>query len=127
MVEQARAELPNECCGLLAGRLDGGAGRVVRRYPLVNRLASPAEYESEPRSILAAVKDMRQEGIDVLAVYHSHPTAGAVPSRTDLERNNWPGVVHLIVGMATGVPEVRAWWLEPDRFREAAWEVTEGG
>ena len=36
MLEQARAELPNECCGLLAGTVEEGVGRVVARYPLVN-------------------------------------------------------------------------------------------
>ena len=53
MVAQAVAERPNECCGLLAGRLaEAGAGvqvgRVVRRYPLVNSAASPVEYVSDP-------------------------------------------------------------------------------
>ena len=41
MVAQARAEQPAECCGLLAGVVEGGIGRVTERYPLVNELASP--------------------------------------------------------------------------------------
>jgi proteasome lid subunit RPN8/RPN11 len=83
MVAQARAEFPNECCGLLGGTISGddnAIGRVSRRYPLVNALASPVEYLSEPTGMFRAVRDMRQQGIEVLAVYHSHPSSEPVPS-----------------------------------------------
>src|SRR5262245_56619999 len=96
MVAQARAELPNECCGLLAGTLAPGdppLGQVADRYPLVNALASPTEFESEAYSLLAAHKDLRNRGLEVLAIYHSHPTSMPVPSKVDLARNYWPGVV----------------------------------
>src|SRR5438067_13873196 len=86
MIEQARAEQPNECCGLLAGVTAGEAGQVRCRYPLVNAAASPALFESDPRSTFDADRDMRRRGLEVLAVYHSHPTSAPVPSRTDLER-----------------------------------------
>src|SRR5947209_1384872 len=87
MLAQALSERPNECCGLLAGVVEGGVGRVSRRYPLVNEAASPVEYLSEPRSLFEAHRDMWKSGLDVLAVYHSHPTSAAVPSRKDVERN----------------------------------------
>src|SRR5262245_25405889 len=69
MLQHARAEYPNECCGLLAGQLAvvGSSvpiGRVTKRYPLINELGSPTEYQSEPRSILRAEKDMRQGGLE---------------------------------------------------------------
>lgn len=126
MIAQARDELPNECCGLLAGRLlpapaGPARGRVSRRYPLVNAAASPREYLSEPHSLLAAVKDCRARGLEILAVYHSHPTSGPAPSRTDLERNGWPGVAHVIISLAGTEPEVRAWWLTAETFSEAVW------
>lgn len=123
VIAQARAELPNECCGLLAGRVEGGIGKVERRYPLVNACASPIEYESEPRSLFGAVKDMRLHGIEVLAVYHSHPTSPPVPSRTDRERNYSQEVVNVIVSLAGANPLVGAWWLTADTYREADWAV----
>ncbi len=69
-------ELPNECCGLLAGRTieDGYIAQATRHYPLRNELQSPTEYCSDPREMLDAEKDMRARGIEKLAVYHSHPT-----------------------------------------------------
>src|SRR3954452_20602849 len=80
LVEQALAERPNECCGLLAGRiLPDGVGRVEKRYPLVDAAASPAEFLSEPRGMFEADRDMRRRGTEVLAVYHSHPASRPVP------------------------------------------------
>lgn len=125
MVAQALAERPNECCGLLAGVVEGGVGRAVARYPLVNELASPTEYLSEPRGLFLAHKDMRARGLEVLAVYHSHPTTPAVPSRTDRERLYSEDVMCLIISLAATPPEVRAWWLTAEAHREAALEVAE--
>ncbi len=127
MVQHARTELPNECVGLLAGRLvDGEAGRVgrvERRYSLVNAAASPREYLSDPKSMFAAMKDMWALGLDVLAVYHSHPTSPPVPSRTDLERNYSSEVVNFIISMLGAEPEIRGWWLTDRDYRDAEWEA----
>jgi proteasome lid subunit RPN8/RPN11 len=127
MLAQAAAERPLECCGLLAGPAnDGPFWRVVRYYPLVNAAASPTEYESEARSILAADKDMRRNGWKVLAIYHSHPTSPPVPSRKDLE-NNFYGdtAVHLIISLQSAQPKVHGWWLSATEYREAEWEVVD--
>jgi len=130
MVAQAVAELPNECCGLLAGtgrseQAPSAAplGLVVQRYPLVNAAASPVEYLSNAESMFTAVRDMRRRGIDILAVYHSHPTSDPVPSRKDLERNYSPDVINLIISLKTGTAEVRGWWLTAAGYREAKWEI----
>jgi proteasome lid subunit RPN8/RPN11 len=134
MIAQALAEFPHECVGLLAGVMESPkegddpaepVGRVVERYPLANVLASPIEYESEPRGMFEAVRDMRKRGIDVLAVYHSHPTSEPVPSRKDRERNYSPGVVNFILSLMTTPPTIRGWWLTADDYREAEWECVE--
>jgi proteasome lid subunit RPN8/RPN11 len=129
MVAQALAEQPLECCGLLAGVLEGGVGRVVKAYPLVNALASPVEYLWEGHSTLAAMRDLTANNLDILAVYHSHPTSPPVPSRKDLEQNGnvrdfLGDLVHLIISLSDKPPLVRGWWLdEKAGYREAEWEV----
>jgi proteasome lid subunit RPN8/RPN11 len=123
MLEQARAELPKECCGLLAGRVEGGVGRVVARYPLVNELASPVEFRGEARGQFEACRDMRRQGIEELAIYHSHPTTAPLPSRKDRERNYSENVVNLIISLAGSEPLVRAWWLTATDYQEAEWKI----
>ena len=123
MLTHARAELPAECCGLLAGTIEGDIGRVTDHFPLVNALSSPTEYESESRSRFAAHKAMRANGTEILAVYHSHPSSDPIPSRRDLERNYSEMVVNLIIGLKAAEPDVRAWWLMEDGAQEALWEV----
>ena len=125
MLDQARAELPNECCGLLAGIVEGGVGRVVARYPLVNKLSSPVEFLSAEASMFAAFKDRRKRGLDELAVYHSHPTTEPVPSEKDLAQSYSEDVMNLIISLAGPEPQVRAWWLTASDYREAEWEVKE--
>ena len=126
MLEHAQAELPAECCGLLAGiiRRDGAEALVTHRYPLINELDSPTEFASEPRSMLAAMREVRAWGTEVLAVYHSHPTSEPIPSRKDLDRH-WlgPSVLAVIVGLQGEEPEVRAWALGPESCDEAEREV----
>jgi proteasome lid subunit RPN8/RPN11 len=134
MVAQALAEQPLECCGLLAGVREEAkkgddpaksVGRVVRRYPLVNELASPREFLSDARGMFDADRDMRARGLDILAVYHSHPTSAPIPSRTDRERHWMHDVICMIVSLAASPPEVRAWWVNEEEQREAEWEITE--
>jgi proteasome lid subunit RPN8/RPN11 len=124
MLAQARAERPLECCGLLAGVIgEDGSGVVQERYPLVNAAASPVEFLSSPESMFAAHKDMWRRNLEMLAVYHSHPTSAPVPSKKDLAQSSGPGIVNLIISLTTEPPTVRCWWLEGDTFREAEWEV----
>jgi proteasome lid subunit RPN8/RPN11 len=74
-----------------------------------------------------ADRAMRQHGLEMLAVYHSHPTSAPVPSRKDLERNYYGElVVHLIVSLMTDPPTVRGWWLTADNYREAEWVIADG-
>jgi proteasome lid subunit RPN8/RPN11 len=123
MVAQAQAELPNECCGLLAGKVVEGRGVAEICYPLVNSAASPVEYLSSPESMFRAFKDLNERGLDVLAIYHSHPTSAPIPSRTDLARNWSPEVVNLIISLQGREVEMRGWWLTDTDYREAEWVV----
>ena len=126
MVRHARTELPNECCGLLAGVREGDTLRVLAWHPLINEAASPTKYLSDGRSMLKADRAMRDAGHEIMAVYHSHPTSEPIPSRTDLEWEYYADVVHFIIGLSGPEPLVRGWWLSKNAFDEAAWHVVEG-
>jgi proteasome lid subunit RPN8/RPN11 len=123
MVAQAKAELPNECCGLLAGLVElSNLGRVLQRYALINNAASPREYLADDRTLFDAYRDMHARGLDLLAVYHSHPVSDPVPSQKDLERNYFENVMHLIISLKLDEPQMRGWWLGETDYREAEWE-----
>jgi len=114
MLEHARDTMPEECCGLLAG--SGRRATVI--YPLENADHSPWRYSAEPRGLIAAFRDMRKRGLELTAIYHSHPTAPPVPSRTDLEENYYGLLPRVIVSLQTLPPTVRAFLLYEDRWRE---------
>jgi [CysO sulfur-carrier protein]-S-L-cysteine hydrolase len=100
--EHAAAEDPNEACGLIALR-DGVAERYL---PCVNRLASPYRFELQAPDP-GLVLDLEDAGLE-LAVFHSHPTNSAEPSRTDLANIGlWEGRPYLILSRPTG--QLLAW------------------
>jgi len=104
----AEEEAPNECCGLLVLR-DGVAERYVRGR---NALASPYRYELE---IDPEVWFLEDEGYE-LAVFHSHPTDSAKPSKTDIANIGlWEGRPYLILSRPTG--ELLAWVIEAGAVR----------
>jgi [CysO sulfur-carrier protein]-S-L-cysteine hydrolase len=126
IIAQAQAELPNECCGLLAGRpAVEGIASVSQQYPLVNAARSPVEYLSDAHSMFGAEKARRAAGLEFLAVYHSHPTSAPIPSKKDLDQNFSEDVVNFIISLMDGVPVVQGWWLTATAFCPASWQIKE--
>ena len=100
--EHAAAEAPNEACGLLLLR-DSAAERYI---PCINAAASPYRFDLRvPDPVVIA--DAEDEGYE-LAVFHSHPTGSAKPSRTDIANIGlWESRPYLILSRPTG--ELLAW------------------
>ena len=114
MMDHARAQLPAECCGLLAGK----SGRILQRYELRNELASPVAYQADPRDLFVAFREMRERELDLVAIYHSHPSSPARPSRIDLEQNYYVDVPRIIISLASEPPVVKAFQLSESGFDE---------
>ena len=127
IIEHGRGESPNECCGLIAGRIVEGVGTASVRYVIKNDAASSKNYWSNARDMLDAFRSMRDGRLEILAIYHSHPNTEPVPSLRDIEQNAYgESVVHLIVSLADALPAVRAWWLTETGYREAVWHSIQG-
>lgn len=83
ILARAKAELPNEACGLIAGREDG-ENKVIRKvYLLTNIDHSNEHFSLDPKEQLAAIKDMRANGLSQLGNWHSHPESPSRPSDED--------------------------------------------
>ncbi len=104
LLEHGRREEPNEACGYLAAR----DGVVNRLFALTNIDAAPDHYTMDPAEQFAAIRQMREEGLQMAAVYHSHPATPARPSVEDIRLAHDPGVIYVIVSMLAGVEPVRA-------------------
>ena len=83
IVDHALSELPNEACGLIAGRIDGEDKRIERVYLLTNTDRSNEHFSLDPKEQLAAIKDMRANGYIPLGNWHSHPETPSRPSEED--------------------------------------------
>ena len=86
MVAHAIEDLPNECCGIIAGK----DGEGVRLYRTRNSEASPFRYNIDPHDLLRVSREIDDNGWDVLAIYHSHVASEAYPSPTDIRLSQWP-------------------------------------
>ena len=107
--EHSRAEAPNEACGLLVLR-EGVAERYERGR---NLAASPYRFELD---VDPEVWFLEDDGFE-LAVFHSHVSAPARPSRTDVENIGlWEGRPYLILSLGTG--ELAAFTIEGGRISE---------
>jgi proteasome lid subunit RPN8/RPN11 len=103
LAEHARADAPNEACGLIVLR-DGRAERYVRGR---NTLASPYRYQLD---VDPEVWFLEDDGFE-LAVFHSHPETEPRPSRTDIENVGlWAGKPYVIYSLARD--ELAAWTIE---------------
>jgi proteasome lid subunit RPN8/RPN11 len=114
IVAHARAGLPNEACGILAG-VDG---RVERFFPAESDEPSPYYYRIESRDQIRIMNEIDEAGLDLVGIYHSHTSSPAFPSRTDAEQAFWPDAVYVIVSLANAEADVRGY-----RIRDM--EVTE--
>lgn len=115
LVKSGLSALPNEACGLLAGV----NGKIEKFYPMTNADASSEHYQMLPEEQFAAVKDMRKNGTDMLAIWHSHPATPARMSEEDLKLAFTPDTVYMILSlMDAGKPSLRAFRIEEGKSVE---------
>lgn len=95
---QGQEELPNEACGYLAGK----DGVVVKRIPMTNVDKSPEHFTLDPKEQFAAFKSAREEGLSLIAVYHTHPVTPARPSEEDIRLAFDPVISYVIASLSEG-------------------------
>lgn len=87
IIKHCRAGLPNESCGMLGGK----DGNVEKVYAMANARPGPDYYEMDPEEQFRVMKDIRENGLQLIGLFHSHPTGQAYPSSVDVQQAYWPG------------------------------------
>ncbi len=104
MFDHAKKESPLEACGYLGAK----EGIITKAYDLINIDKSDEHFSFDPKEQFAAVKDARAQGLEICAVYHSHPVSPARPSQEDIKLAYDPDMSYFIVSLAAGHEEVKA-------------------
>lgn len=104
MVAHALADHPIEACGVLLGTGDV-ASEVV---PLTNVAHSASFYEVDSAELLALYRRLDTEGLDLVAIYHSHTSTPARPSTTDVELAFEPHAYYVLLSTAREAVDLAA-------------------
>jgi [CysO sulfur-carrier protein]-S-L-cysteine hydrolase len=118
IVDHARRDFPNECCGMIAVRDD----RAVSVHEAENVAASPLRFEVDGLEVHRTIDAIEEAGGQMGAIYHSHTRSAPYPSQTDINfAAGWPGVEWLIVGLGrNGDAQVRCFRIDDGRVSEVA-------
>lgn len=96
MIEHAKADTPNECCGLIGGTGD----EALTVHCADNAESSPFRYSIAPREQLDLMNRIEEAGQEMVGIYHSHTRTPAYPSQTDINlASGWPDAVYFIVSL----------------------------
>jgi [CysO sulfur-carrier protein]-S-L-cysteine hydrolase len=130
LIAHARADAPNECCGMIASR-NGDAVAVHRAR---NAMASPLRYDVDTSDLYRITQAIEDDGLELGAIYHSHTRSAPVPSQTDINlaymgdsrEPRYPGTLYVIVGVEDADhPDVRAWSIADGQVTEVELEVVD--
>ncbi len=95
ILKQIKEESPNEACGILAGKND----RAEKVYEMTNTDKSPATYFMDAKEQHLVMKEIRNLGLEMVGIYHSHVASPAYPSGHDVEMAFYPEVSYVIVSL----------------------------
>ena len=116
IIDHAKRDAPRECCGIIAGR----DGVPMQLYETRNVAAGNRFYEIDPAQLIdLEFREFPAQGLELVAIYHSHPESPAYPSATDVELAFWPDAVFLICSLADrDLPVVRGFRIRDDAINE---------
>jgi proteasome lid subunit RPN8/RPN11 len=118
MVAHVIANFPLEACGLLAGRYS----KVEAVLVVSNQAKSPIRYVMDPIEQLNAFEWIDSNGLDLIGIFHSHPTGPETVSPTDIAEAAY-AVVYIILSHADKTWNTRGFWIENGKFSEVTLQI----
>lgn len=123
MIEHSKTEFPHEACGILAGN----DNKVSAIYKMTNTDKSAESFFMDPKEQFSVIKNMRKNNLDMLAIYHSHPSTPARPSTRDIEMALYPQTSYIIVSLEKrNEPILKAFKIKDSKVEEEKIEIDEG-
>jgi len=114
MISHCRENYPNEACGILAGKNK----EVSKIYKMTNIEKSPVSYEFDSTEHIKTIKDMRENGLSMVAIFHSHPSSPAYPSSKDVNLASYDAAVYVIVSLIEKEPVVKGFSIKEEDIKE---------
>jgi proteasome lid subunit RPN8/RPN11 len=121
ILDQARSNPDEECCGLLAGR----DSAIRQMFPARNVANRPTfAYEIAPKELFLIMREIRAAGLELLGIHHSHPRGNNQPSPRDVERAYYPDVAYFIISPHPDAPRpIRAYSIRDGQWTERKIEI----
>jgi proteasome lid subunit RPN8/RPN11 len=121
MLEYARRDAHQECCGVLAG----ADGVITRAFAATNVATNPVTgYEIAPEELFRLMREFRAARLELLGIYHSHPASENCPSPRDIELAYYPDAAYFIVSPLIGAARpVRAFRIRDGQVSELEIEI----
>jgi len=116
LLHLAQISPASEVCGLIGSQ----QGKPSSCYPIDNIAEQPQQqFLLDPKQQISAMTKMRERNEDLLAIYHSHPTSPAEPSKIDIDLASYPDALNFIISLNTkGVLELRGFMLGNNSAKE---------
>jgi len=113
LITYVDSHAPLEACGLLAGK--GSQVEVI--FEVTNQAQSPVRYVMDPIEQLHAFEEIESRGLELLAIFHSHPAGPETVSPTDIEQASYD-VAYIILAHVDAEWRARGFWIENGSYRE---------
>lgn len=114
MISISREAFPNEACAILAGK----GSEVSKIYKMTNIEKSPVSYFMDSQEQFKVMKDIRENGLSMLAIFHSHPSSPAYPSAKDISIAFYDDCIYVIASLIEKKPIVKGFLIKEGRVRD---------
>lgn len=126
VIGHARSCKPEEACGILAGASDGSGVRTVERVFLMeNAEHSTTFYMLDSQEQFRVFDEMEKEGLEPVAIFHSHPHSPAVPSAHDVDLAFYPHSLYLIISLMNEQHDCHVYRIVDKKVSEVRIEIIE--
>jgi proteasome lid subunit RPN8/RPN11 len=115
MISHVDAHAPLEACGLLAGL----NSKVETVFAVTNQAQSAVRFVMDPIEQLSAFEWIESNGLDLLGIFHSHPTGPEIVSPTDISEAAY-AVVYVILARVDKSWRARGFWIENGEYNEVS-------